>query len=261
MPTFPTRPSQIAVIDREEYLTQRWTYRPGEHLTILGSSGSGKTELLNGLLARSATPQLQSLYLMLKPHDSTMDKFIREHGHKVVQRFPEGRRLMWWERKPPGYVVWPHGTASVDPDEDEERMAWTFIRAMHHAYNHTHRKRPVPYIVVADEGVELDELATESTRKIRVARWTNALHARGRSMGTGMWTGTQRPAGLNLKAYNGAIHLFLAREDDERNRKRFGEIGGFDPRLISATAAQLPDFHFLALRKRPGHRAICIVGP
>ena len=250
------------MIPRREFIDQRWVYKAGEHLTTLGASGCGKTKLMNDLLAVTATPTLQSIYLCMKHQDDTVTDFAREHGHRIVSDWPvPAERMAWWRNKPSGYILWTAGEPTEDPAYDESLMAGKMVRAMHHAYSHKRRKRSVPYILVMDEAVELSELRDESRRPpIIVGDWTNAVLSRGRSMGVGGWLGTQRPAGLNYKAYNGAIHLLLFREDDARNRKRFGEIGGFDPKLVEGVVAQLPDYHALYLCKRPGARAICVIG-
>lgn len=263
MPT-PTRPEDIAVFASEDFLDNRWDYRSGDHTTIIGSSGSGKTWLAFRLLKRAATPERKVLAMVLKPQDPTVDKFARELRYPVVKSYPPSRTRQWLlRREPAGYVVWPQPPDSYDPDEYEQELAQVFNGTYHHAYSHKIRRRSVPYIMFADETAELADLEEErhgprGKKIIRVSRWINAVHARGRSLGVGQWSCTQRPVGLNLKAYQ-AQHIFLAQEPDARNRKRFEEIGGYDSGLIAATTRRLPKYHWLYLRERD--HTMCIVGP
>ena len=57
--------------------------------------------------------------------------------------------------------------------------------------------------------------------------------------GSGMWAPNQKPSGtlgsgsVSSFSYNAPNHLFLGRDTDERNVKRFSEIGGIDPAEVA----------------------------
>ena len=46
---------QILRVPREEFVTQRWHYEPGEHVTLLAPTGNGKTTLAYELLNVTAS--------------------------------------------------------------------------------------------------------------------------------------------------------------------------------------------------------------
>lgn len=262
---YPTRPDDIQLFGSDDFLANRWDILDGEHVTILGSSGAGKTVLARRLMLPTLNTERLSLTLGFKPEDEELTRTAKILGHPIVPSFPPSSvRRFLSSRQPTGYVIWPQPPMAEDPDEYEHQLATVFNRTIAHAYALKRRKKSVHFNIFADEAVELAELTEEredargKRKALPVERWMNAVWSRGRSLGVGMWAATQRPAGLPLKAYQ-AHHLFLAYEPDARNRQRFAEIGGVDPKLVSATVQRLPDFYWLYLRRRG--RKICIVGP
>ena len=63
---------QVLSFPRDDFLSRRWRYRAGEHVTILGPTGSGKTYLGYQLLEKVATPKLPGIVLVMKPRDATV---------------------------------------------------------------------------------------------------------------------------------------------------------------------------------------------
>jgi len=239
---YPRSPAAIARIGRDEFLSERWDYDPGQHVTILGPTGCGKTILAQQLLVRSATPQLPGIMLVMKPRDKEVTRFLRENRWKRHVSWPPPR--VPFMRPPAGHCVWPRAT--FDFDADDENMARTFGNVLRHSYKVGDR------IIMADEVVGL-------AQELKLGRGLNAIWTRGRSLGTGLWAMTQRPAYVPLNAYSQAEHLLIAYEPDADTRKRYGEIGGVDPKLVSAAVESLPEYHFLYLRRTGRH--ICIIGP
>jgi hypothetical protein len=107
-------------------------------------------------------------------------------------------------------------------------------------------------IIFDDEAVSLVREMDLKTDLVRI--WT-----KGRSVDCGLWAATQRPSLVPLEMYDQATHLFLAYDPDERNQKRFAEIGGVDPDLVAHVVARLPRFHWLYIRR--SDRKLCVVGP
>ena len=237
--------TRVVQFSRREFLERRWTYRAGQHVTVLGRTGNGKTTLVFQLLAHTATPKLPGVVFAMKPRDETMSTWTKGLRFQRVKSWPPPPRLFqWWKPEPPGYTLWPPHT--FDPDVDDELLRTEFRRAMMHSYKRGNR------IVVIDEIFGI-------TDELNLAKPAITLWTRGRSMGAGLWGGTQKPSHVPLWAYNQADHLFLSYDPDKRSRDRFGEIGGVDPQLVKDITLQLPKYHWLYIR-RDGP-VMCVIGP
>jgi hypothetical protein len=238
-----TVPAGVQVIPREEFIHERFRYDAGEHTTVLGPTGYGKTELCNELLKEIASPELPALMLAAKPRDETMKKWSAHLDSKIVEEWPPKRKLLdrMDKDQPTFYTVWPKHT--FDPDVDDAHLYDVFRSALLESYKTGNR------IISADELLGLTDIGL---RRELVTLWT-----RGRSMGTGLFGASQKPTDIPTYAYGQAAHLFLANDPDKRSRDRFKEIGGVDPKLVDACVMSLAKFQWLYIR-RDGPK-MCIV--
>lgn len=230
----------VKTFGREHFIQDVFDYHPGDHVTVLAPSGGGKTQLAYQLLGATATPELQATVMVMKPRDTTVDRFTKRYGFKVVRDWPP--TIIPRMSKPPGYVLWPKETD--DPDADDRRHADIFRRAIRDDYRKGHK------IVFADETYSLEEELglKDDLRRI----WT-----KGRSMACGLWAASQRPVWISRWAFQ-AQHLFLGHDPDVEMQRRYGEIGGgIDPDLIRQLTAGLREFQFVYISR--DERAVCIV--
>lgn len=230
----------MIVLDRAEFIDERFRYRPGEHVSFIGPTGSGKTHLAYQLLDSVASPQLPAVVLVIKPRDATADKWNKKLGFKRVRHWPPAPPLMG--AKPRGWTLWPRHT--FDPDADEALLHSQMRRAILDSYKKGDR------ILLADEAYSLSE-------ELHLKKELITVWSKGRSMGCGLWAATQKPTHVPLWLYNQAEHLFLANDPDKRSRDRFSEIGGIDPDLVRDAVQQLGKHQWLYIR-RDGP-AVCVV--
>lgn len=230
---------RVQSFPREEFLTRRWRYRPGEHVTLLGPTQSGKTTLGYQLLQRVIRPELPAVILVMKPRDRVVSRWSAELGLRTVGQWPPPPRP--WE-KPPGWVLWPKHT--FEPDKDDEILRAQFRKAILDNYRRGER------ITFGDEVYGL-------AGELKLTRELTAVWSRGAAMGNGLWTATQRPRAVPLMAYSQAEHVLMAYTPDKADRDRYSEIGGIDPDIVKQVTARLPKFHWLYVR-RTGP-AMCIV--
>ncbi len=238
-------------VPRDVFIESYFQYDAGQHLTVIGRTGSGKSVLGFQLTEKVMSPSLPAIVLAGKPKDKTISGFQERNDLPIVRSWPPPIVKSVWQKAandhPAGWVLWPKH--SFDVERDNFNIAVQFKRAIDDSYRRGNR------ILVADEIVEIQN-------DFRLKQEVKAVWARGRSMGTGLWSFTQRPAWVDPLAYNSAEHLFLAYEPDQVNRKRFGDIGGIDPKLVTKLVMKLKKFEFLYIRRSDpltNQPAMCIL--
>lgn len=199
----------------------RMVWNQGEHVTLVGPTGCGKTTVALAMLER----RKYVCVIATKPRDPLI-KSLPKQGYKVLDRWP-----------PPDYlkrvVLWPKISSLGDKVSQRREIQ----RAMARMY------RSGGWCVVADELRYL-------TQTLGLKSEAEMYWLQGRSLNLSFVTATQRPAWVPLEAYDQATHLFLWRETDKRNLARLGDIGGVDTEVIRYIIPQLPKHDFLYINTR-----------
>lgn len=242
-------PTKVLRFSRGEFMGSRWNYRPGEHVTFIGKTQSGKTTLGFELLDRVTSPDLQGIVLVRKPKDDTPDTLIKQLGYTRVREWPPPSAQLprWAPNRPRGWALWPrYGHIR----RDKLVAANQFGRAMADSYSRTAKRRGQPRIIFGDEMLAMKRLGLEDDM--------NEIWEQGSGMGLAFWGACQRPFNAPLHAYEQSVHLFIWRSNDTRNLRRYGEIGGIDPQLIHAVVSQLQGHECFYVRRTD--YTCCVIG-
>lgn len=221
------RPIRLSRFRRGEFLDDIWDYQPGEHVFACESTQQGKTTLMYQLAERVLAEQetLRFASLMPKPRDPATRLWAQHLNLRITDNWPPPSRLPWQE-KPAGYVVWPKHLKNADVKTNREHLSGILRKVMKEQY---WKGDSVTLIDDAHLLAVLLGLNPEIEEQLTA----------GASMGSAAWLTNQKPSGsaatgaLTTFAYNATTHLFLGAERDERNIRRFSEIGGVDPDLIA----------------------------
>lgn len=239
--------------ERDEFLAERWRYRAGQHVTILGPTNWGKTTLAYQLLEHAAHPKLPAHVLVMKPRDATVRSFSRAQRYRTVRTWPPVRNP--FAAQPSGYTLWPLHKPTLDIDADNHKLYAQFLNVLRDCYRRGNS------IVFCDEVAGLAGLPNPRGAP-RIDDALIAIWQRGRAMGTGLWSASQRPAYVPLDAYTNAGHMFLGRDMDKRSRDRYSEISGINPKELSTAVLDLAKWEWVYIQVdgpngRPG---MCVVG-
>jgi hypothetical protein len=219
-------------LTRDEFFQDYFDYRPGEHLSLISPTGKGKTHLAYQCLdsAMRQNPSLKVASLMPKSSDDAASDWARRLGLKETPDWPP--RKKWWQDRPRGYICWPPHDPSLDAQADRDQTGSVLRRCMHQQYWQGDS------ITFADD---IHVIAVLMGLNPECEQFWTA----GRSSGAGLWSANQKPSGtlnagsVSSFSYNAPVHLLLGRDTDERNVRRFGEIGGVDPREIESIVRDL----------------------
>lgn len=246
-----TDPTRVVTVGRTTFLERWWRYDTGQHVSLVGPTGTGKTTLAYQLLTKTATPERPAVVLVMKPRDATVEKFSKSSGFRIVRSWPPAPSL-WKPRKPPGFVLWPSHTFDLHTDMAHHYRV--FSRAISDLYAKGHN------IVFADETYSLtNELPAPAKDMPSIDDLLIRTWSKGRSMSSGLWAATQRPAYVPLWMYSEVQHVFLARTPDKRAQLRFNEISGVDGDLVRRVVGKLPRFHWLYIRQED--QTMAVIGP
>lgn len=243
-------------IERNEFITRRFSYRPGQHVSFFGPTGDGKSTLAFQLLDDVATPQLQVVNLVVKPKDLQVLRLSNAAGFKLVKEWPPARVPQLFSEKPRGWTLWPKHKLT-DLEWTDQHLYKHMIAALVDSYASKDAR-----IIFSDEITGIMELPAPDRNSTTTRRQIEAVYSRGRSMGTGQWAATQQPTFVPRKMYSQASHLFLSPDPDRDARKRYAEIGGVEQKLIMHNLERCAAYEFVYVGKRTekSPAVICIVG-
>jgi energy-coupling factor transporter ATP-binding protein EcfA2 len=202
----------VEVVSWNEFQTL-FKWRQGEHVSLIGSTGCGKTTLAHHLLPQRS----YVVVLATKPRDSSMNALLRDGYHKSRDWPPPPIDIA------PKIVLWP----KCDTPGFEANQKAVFTDALNGVY------RQGGWTVYADELYYL-------TNDLRITRPVNRLWQQGRSIGISLVASMQRPSHVPLNAYTQATHIFFWRANDTRDLKTIGGIGSVDSRVIQSIVGRLP---------------------
>jgi len=257
-------------LSRDEFLSDYWDYSPGQHVSIIQPTGGGKTVLINQLLRetmRQYGGDLPARVTIPKRKDPGQAAWNAALGLREVPTWPPP-----FYKKNRSYALWPRhiiGQPGEDPDEVLARDRAHVERQIRACAMDSFQTGNCLYIA--------DDIHHQAVT-LGMNNWFTEILTMGRSQGCGLWGGNQKPSGTREGSvtsffYDQPTHLFLGYDGDDRNRRRFGEIGGIDPRFVSETVLHLPvhqigknnisDLLYIskAGSDNRGGPAMCIVGP
>jgi hypothetical protein len=225
---------RIARLDREEFLTRKFDYQPGEHLGMFEPTQGGKTHLAYQLLQvqMQRQPHLRTVSAMPKSRSPATRMWADRLGLRIIDRWPPPAALS----KPPGYVFWPKHLKDVPVAKNREHLAAQFRKMLSDQY------QKGDSVTLADD-VYL--LAVIYGLNMECEEFWTA----GSEGGAGLWAPNQKPSGtvgggsVSSFSYNSPVHLFFGKDTDHRNQKRFTEIGGgVDPELVASIVPHLKTY-------------------
>jgi hypothetical protein len=237
------RDTGIPVLGWDEFL-DGWRWRQGEHVSVIGPTGTGKSFLGRQLLVRRDWV----VTLGTKRKDDTLDDYVKLDGFTRVETWPPRRPLrevLQLQRRPAGWeqrvALWPEYTGDVQATR--ERMRVEFTKCLGD--------------VLGNGGwcVDVDEMYY-LCRILGLTEYAEEMWTQGRSNGISLLAKTQRPAWVPLFMYDQPVHLFFFSDNDETNLRRVGGLGGLSAGVVRATVASLPKHACLYVNTRERQLAV-----
>lgn|SRR5487761_16215 len=216
-----TRP-RVETASRQEFLDEfRQDYKPGQHVTLIGPTGRGKTTLGGQMLIKVTSPEHKAVILhgKIKGRDRTIPKLAEAGNYRITDHWPP--RYDPRDRKRNGYIVRPLNKPGETNEQETAILRQHFRSAIRDNY---HAKAKNPRITVLDESHQAQhdlKLKTDIESPLMRGAPDNAV-----------WNFVQRGRFVSYHCYDAAEHLIIFYDSDLSNQKRYSEIGDVDPEEI-----------------------------
>lgn len=216
----------VPLIPWERLLARlRRDWKPGEHVTIIGPTRSGKTHLAIELLELCR----YRLVLATKRRDPLVQQLQRD-GYQITGDISE---IQWdGERRVPlnpKVVYWPQFPEKMDAVQRRLTQTQLMRKALDWA------DKTGGWAVLLDETMWMSDT-------LKLEQELKNLWFQGRTQGLSVIACAQRPTHVPRLAFSSADYLFLARTSDKRDVENLREISAGIPKEMIETAMYSLDF-------------------
>lgn len=212
--------------------------RPGEHITGIGSTGRGKSNLMNHIY-----PLFPYVAVFgTKRTDSTMDRLKEQQGFVVFEK---------WRSLPAGQyprrIIWPQTAKLANMTDVQQEV---FTNAIEHIYAEGGRPKEAP----VGWAIGIDEL-WYLVHMLKMEKLLKLILQHARSSGITLIGATQRAAFIPTEFFSMPTHLFFFKTTDENNLQRVGDLQAGNKALIRTLVSHLEEFQVLYVNNVTGQMA------
>jgi hypothetical protein len=197
-------------------------YVPGQHLTLLGPTGRGKSRLCFQLLGQVISPDMPvySLHGKVRGRDPVVMSVAKKYKLRMVETLPSHTRQRYdYKRGYNGYLIAPIVKPST-PAKEAELLHDSFSRAISQNYR-TVKHKTITHI----------NEAHQVQAELRLKEDVEAPLMRG-GPDNAVWQEAQRGRFLSYHTYSAPEHIFIFLDPDSDNRKRYSDLGVMDPKEL-----------------------------
>lgn len=209
----------------------RREFRQGDHIAIIGPTGSGKTHIAFPV----AELRSHTIVVACKPRDELVTDAVAR-GYYLIPTDQLGKGIEYVDGRPlhPRVVYWPRLGERARRGLPEEAV----LRA-----EKAHQRPRVGAALgyVRNEGkwsIVLDE-GTWVCRDLNLQRDVDSALFQFRSLHSSIIILGQRPSWMGRYVLSSPTHLFLFNTNDGDDRKALGNVSGVDSKLVAELVARL----------------------
>ena len=228
----PELEPDVQEVEWEPFWESRGGLRPGQHLSVVGPTGTGKTYTLVWF---AEDFESHSILVVTKGADEMIERLVRERGWHLTRDVDDiftadgkpGRllRQSWgdrWEKRerPPQRIVyWPR-VDSTNIDVRTDRLASALEAFVDRAYEYCRRSRRNRVLVAIDE-------TTFAAMELNMNRRFTVVWNEGRSMGLTLAAAMQRTAWISKSAKSAPIYVVVFDTTDPDDLADLAKMAGY----------------------------------
>ena len=222
----------VETVEWEPYWQERGGLKPGQHLSVVGPTGTGKTYTLVWF---AEDFESHSVLVVTKGADEMIERLVRERGWHLTRDVDDiftadgkpGRllRQSWgdrWEKRerPPQRIVyWPR-VDSTNIDVRTDRLTVALEAFVDRAYEYCRRSKANRVFVAIDE-------TTFAAMELNMNRRFTVVWNEGRSMGLSLGAAMQRTAWISKSAKSAPIYVVVFDTTDPDDLADLAKMAGY----------------------------------